>query len=126
VVRFHGPIRCAHRDDHHTLTKRPTTRNSANWHSPLFPCEFCGLRFGGDFEKAASMKFSRLGAAHGSTPVVLAALTAISVIPGFSGGHPPAIFMVFILGVFAGIGVLVIAALMLAMQLVDLARAAFR
>lgn len=57
---------------------------------------------------------------------VLAALTVICVIPGFSGGHPPTIFMVFILGVFAGIGGLVIAALMLAMQLIDLARAAFR
>lgn len=56
----------------------------------------------------------------------LGALTAISVIPGFSGGHPPTIIMVFILGVFAGIGVLVIAALMLAMQSVDLARAVFR
>lgn len=57
---------------------------------------------------------------------VLAALTVISVIPGVSGGHPPTIFMVFILGVLAGIGVLVIAALLLAMQLVDLARTAFR
>jgi hypothetical protein len=58
--------------------------------------------------------------------VLLAALAVISVLPGMRGGHPPAIYMLLILAAFAGIAALVIAALLLGMQFVDLMRAAFR